>query len=41
MSKNEDKKDETSEKNGEFDLPQNILEQFESDQQVQLIRAYR
>lgn len=41
MSANKEKYEESSEKNGEFDLPQSILEQYDSDQQVQLIRGYR
>lgn len=32
---------EFTEQNGEFDLPQHILEKYDSCQQIQLIRGYR
>lgn len=41
MSEASDKTDEVPEKKTEDDLPQHILEKYDSDHQVQLIKGYR
>lgn len=41
MSETNDKGEEVPDQKTEEDLPQNILEKYDSDHQVQLIKGYR